>query len=390
MDNPFNPGSGLMPPYLAGRDEEINKFSHMLRDIKAGKAVNILMQGIRGMGKTVLLNRFAEICTTEGFLPIQRLQYSEQYSDPVEFFNAIRYDLDNTIQEFSKLEKTKGKIQSAASYLKPKNIEIPGVISYEPSYNPDFNAPMEDQIGDYLIKKSKFVQKNYEGVVFLLDEFHTIQNIKQNGWYTLTAFIGAMNHVQTKGFRYSFVLCGLPTLSTNVKNARSYSERMFKFLQISNLTKSASREAITKPLGKTGWSFSDDLVSLIIDDADQYPFFIQYFAKETIDRIDKHDIDLDDYEKVRSSIITNLGHDFFDQRMEPLSDSMKKLLYSMAKVTETDMEFSSIHALSNMNKGTLSKNLTRLNEKGVIYRHRHGTYRFSMPLFKRYLLEKNS
>ena len=64
------------------------------------------------------------------------------------------------------------------------------MISYEPSCNPDSNAPVEDQIADYLIKKSKFVRENYEGAVFLLDEFHTIQNMKQNGWYTLSAFIG--------------------------------------------------------------------------------------------------------------------------------------------------------------------------------------------------------
>ena len=97
MHNPFNLGSGLMPPYLAGRDHEIDKFSHILRDVKAGKVGNLLMQGIRGMGKTVLLNKFAEICTDKGFLPILRLQYSEQHSDPTEFFKTIRHDPDTAI-----------------------------------------------------------------------------------------------------------------------------------------------------------------------------------------------------------------------------------------------------------------------------------------------------
>ncbi len=170
----------------------------------------------------------------------------------------------------------------------------------------------------------------------------------------------AINQVQAKGFRYSLVLSGLP-MSINVKNARSYSERMFKFLQISNLTKPASKEAITKPLEKTYWTFSDDLISLIIDDADQYPFFIQYFAKEAIDRIDKHDIGLGDYEKVRGSIIMDIGSDFFDQRMESLTEGMKKLLCNMAKIDAISMQFSSIHAVSDMNKGMLPKNLTRLN-----------------------------
>lgn len=389
--NPFNAGSGLRPPYLAGRNEVLNEFSQMLQNIQAGKVENMLVHGLRDVGKTVLLHEFAQICIDKKFLPVMRLQYSQKYSDPIQFINTFKHDLNNATEALSKFTKTKGKIKSIANYLKPVNIEIPGIISCEPAYDSNSGMPLEDHLAEYLLKKLKIVKENnYKGIVFLLDEFHMVKNKEEKNWYILTDLIGAINEVQTKNCRCSLVLCGLPTLLDNVKQARSYSERMFQSLLIDNLDEASARKAILEPLKKIKHSFSNEVVSLIIKDTDRYPYFIQFFAKEIIEHTNKTDIQLRDYKKIRGAIMSKLGKDFFEYRMKVLSTSQNNVLYSMASMKEMKIEFSSILQVSNIAKGPLSNQLKRLEEKGFIFRPQRGIYQFTMPLFKEYLLTKST
>lgn len=388
--NPFNPGSGLNPPYLAGRDTEQDMFSNGLQKIKQNKQVNLLIHGIRGVGKTVLLNRFEEICLAEGFLPIKDLQYGEKHSDPEMFATAFRDDLDNAIDQISKIEKTKKKLQSAGRYIKPRTVGIPGILSYEPAYDSGTKL-LEKHLMRYLVKKWNVISESgYEGAVFLFDEFHLIKNMAAKNWYVLTDLISAIAEVQAKGYKYSLVLCGLPMLSPNVKNARSYSERMFKSISISNLDDTAAAMAITKPLKKTNWKLSDELISTIIRDAGCYPYFIQFIANEVLDRVDRKTIRLDDYNAVRDSIMNDLDENFFDPRLAVLTSTQKKVLRHIASIQDTDVQFSSIHKMSKMSSGYVSVQLKRLEEKGLIYKSKRGTYGLSLPLFRTYLLKDKS
>ncbi len=108
--NPFRPGSGLLPPYLAGRDRELARFSQMLQRMQEGQVHNLMVQGLRGVGKTVLLKEFVKICTDNKFLPVTQLQFSSKHSDPAEFTRALQYDLDSAMGNISRVEKTKQKL----------------------------------------------------------------------------------------------------------------------------------------------------------------------------------------------------------------------------------------------------------------------------------------
>ena len=383
--NPFRPGSGLQPPYLAGRDEELSRFSQMLQQMQEGLVSNLMIQGLRGVGKTVLLKEFVNMCTSNKFLPVTRFQFSSKHSDPAEFTRALQHDLDNAMASLSRVEKTKQRLQDAARQMKPQKIDIMGV-GWEFKHDPASRVPLDNQITDYLEKWWKVVQENdYNGIVLLFDEFHTIVDIKSNNWHILTDFIGAVNEIQSNGCRYSLVLCGLPTLMPNVKTARSYAERMFGVMNVSNLDKENARAAISKPLEYTAWRFSDDLISAIVQDTDSYPYFIQFFCREIISRVGKDHITLDDYEKIKDRLIRDLGRDFFDQRIEPLSAAQKNVLRLAASRPDPDLEFSSIQKSLDVGKGSLSSHLKRLEEKGLVYRYGRGTYRLAMPLLGKYL-----
>ena len=383
--NPFRPGAGLQPPYLAGRDGELTRFSQMLQQMQEGLVSNIMIHGLRGVGKTVLLREFVKICTDNKFLPVTRFQFSSKHSNPAEFTRALQYDLDTAMGAISKVEKTKQKLQDAARQIRPQKIDVMGV-GWEFKHDPDSRVPLENQLTDYLEKWWKVVQEHdYNGIVLLFDEFHTVVDVNSNSWCILTDFIGAINAIQFNGCRYSLVLCGLPTLMSNVKTARSYTERMFNVMNISNLDEQNARAAISKPLEDAAWRFSDDLVSAIVQDTDCYPYFIQFFCREIISRVDKEHITLDDYEKIKYQLMVDLGRDFFDQRIELLSAAQKRVLYSAASLTNPNMEFSSIQKSLDVSKGSLSSHLKRLEEKGLIYRSGRGAYRLTMPLLGKYL-----
>ena len=383
--NPFRPGSGLQPPYLAGRDRELARFSQMLHQVQGGQTHNLVVQGPRGVGKTVLLKEFVKVCTDNKFLPVTRFQFSSKYSDPAEFIRALQYDLDGVMGSPFDVEKTSQRLQDADWQTGPQKIDVMGPRR-EFRRDPASHIPLENQIADYLEKWWKAVQEgSYNGIVLLFDEFHTVGNVRPNNWYILTDFIGAVNEIQSNGCRYSLVLCGLPALMPNVRTAHPYAERTFSVMNISNLDKEDARAAISKPLENTAWRFSDDLVSAIVRDTDSYPYFIQLFCSEIISRVGKERVTLDDYENIKDQMIGDLGRDFFDQRIEPLSAAQRRVLYSVAALPDTDLEVSSIQKSLDVDKGSLYNYLRRLEEEGLIYKPKRGVFRLAMPLLGKYL-----
>ena len=385
-DNPFTPGSGLDPPYLAGREGELRMFEDMLRRVERGRVRNIMLYGLRGVGKTVLLSRFASVCRDNGFLALTRYQYSLKDSNPDMFTDNIKHVLRSAVESHSKIESVKGKLRLAKEYIKPSAVGVPGIVYYEPSYSHDRKVPLVDHLIDYLVKNWKIIDElGHKGAIFLFDEFHMISDVKKNQWYALADFLGAVNEVQKQGYKYSLVLSGLPMMLKNVKTARSYTERMFTLMELSNLSKDDGRRAIVRPLADVDRSFSPRLVDAIIEDAGGYPYFIQFIACEVLQRFERKKIGLSEYKSVRSDLISNLRSDFFDQRMVDLTSREKKTLYLMSRVPEADMEFSSILNATGYNKGVLSSHLKRLEDKGIIYRHNRGHYRFALPMLKPYL-----
>ncbi len=387
--NPFSPGAGLAPPHLAGREAEREKFLAMLCDIRDGNVKNMVVHGLRGMGKTALMDEFKQMCDDQNILPVTEPQYSKQHCKPSKFVGLLKYNMRAAIETFSKLEKTKSKIQSAVRYIKPTSVGIPGMVYYEPSYEMEADMPLRNYMTDYLIKNWKVVEKGgYDGVVFLFDEFHTVCNSERRDWFVLSDFMGALDEVQKRGYRYAAVLCGLPILQNNLKAARSYSERMFQSLWISVLDDADARTAITKPLGGIGRSFSRGVLDSIVKETGGYPYFIQFYAKEILDRVDNNNVKIKDYERIRGKITALLDRDFFDLRMAQITDSQKTTLYAMSNVKGLDITFSAVKKYASTNNGTFAKNLTRLEEKGLIYKAKHGVYRFTLPLFREYLLRQ--
>ncbi len=384
--NPFTPGAGLPPPYLAGRDGELKEFSRMLQSIKDGGVENAMIHGVRGVGKTVLLLELCQICLNEGFLPVLNLKFDRSHSDPKTFLKIIHACMERELDDVSRMIKIKNRVRKIGKYVKPKTVEIAGV-SYSPMYDSDDDLPIEMKLVRYLSDVWKSLEgSGFHGVVLLFDEFHSVKD--ENGCTTLGSLIGAINELQIKKYRYSLILCGLPPMISNVKKARSYSERMFGLsIRLSSLDDGDAEMAISEPLRDTPWRFSKSLISVILKDSCGYPYFIQFISKQIIDLVGKQDITVDDYLGVRDLIMQKLGDSFFVQRMESLSVGQRDVLYAMASVPDEYVDFTTICEKVGMSKATIQTHLRRLDEKGMVYRKERGRYQFSMPLLREYLNE---
>lgn len=389
IDNPFNPGSGTPPPFLAGRDQELAMFEEILKSITDGKLTNVILTGLRGTGKTVLLNKFREICEREKFFPIMRSQFSSKHNDLEEFNNALSFGMNKAADRLSAKKRIVRKLQSIGSLLKPSAVGVPGMVYYEFAYEKLNSIPFEDYIEIYLSHNWPVFEKSqYKGVVFLFDEFHLISDVATKKRYVLTDFIGAINELQKNKIPYYLVLTGLPKLLLNVKKARSYSERMFTTIELNNLLRDEAALAISAPLNDSPRSFSRDLIDAIVDDTGQYPYFIQFYCRAIIEHTDKKRISLRDYESIKPAIIEQLDRDFYDSRIENLTKKEKEVLISMTSIDKENLEFRDIRAASTIAKNSLSQYLSRLEAKGLIHRHRHGTYRYSLPMLRDYVVRK--
>ena len=382
--NPFRPGAGLDPPYLAGRETEIDMFDGVLENNRVGNMKNVLLYGLRGVGKTVLLGKFASMCRNEKFLPVARHLYGSNDSDPAQFASGLKRALRGSIESSSGVEAAKGKPRAAGRRLGPPAVGISGLV-HEPLHDCDMREALVDHLVDYLVKNWKIIKDlGYAGAVFLLDEFHTVNDVKDK-WNTLGDFLAAVNEVQRQGCGYSLVLSGLPALTKNVKRGRSYTERMFKLTEVSGLADLDAKKAILRPLDAVGCKFSPGLVSAVVKDTGGYPFFIQFFGCEILQRTSKKTIGLRDYKSVRGDILRNLYGDFFNFRMVDLIPGEKDTLYHMSMMPATDMRFSSIVDATGASRGTIYTHLKRLEEKGMVCRRDYGSYKFALPLLRSYL-----
>ena len=384
--NPFNPGGGVMPPYLAGRQAEIDTFVHMVRRIQDGQAENILVHGLRGVGKTVLMNTFNKMCAESDLLPIGKAQFNKKHSDPEAFAQILKHGVRTGIETFSSLERARRKFLSAVKYMRPKAMGVPHLMYYEPSYDPGEQTPYEVHLQDYLVKNWEIIEKSeYRGAVLLFDEFQAVRDVPKRSWYVLSDFVGVLAEVQKQGCGYFAVLSGLPTLKSCVHEARSYSERMFRLLGVGSLCSVDAKKALAEPLRGSPYSFSSDLIERVVMDTGGYPYFLQFFGREIINNAAGHRISLNDYTRIRRMIMARLDTDFYDQRFDALSCDQKRVMVAMSKAGEDGASVSDVEPIAGISKASLVQHLVRLEEKGMAYRHSHGTYRFSLPLIGEYL-----
>ena len=381
MDNPFRPGNGIIPPYLAGREKETLWFKNSLESALS-LPQNLVLSGIRGTGKTVLLRKFEEICAKKKWLFVRR-EFNSKLNQEGEFLDALLTDI---------ITKTKGvslakRLKKPVIGFKKDNIDnteedIIYILTQK------YKGPLGDKLEAILEDVYESIYKaGYNGLVLLYDEFHFIEDGKIGNNFPLSLLLESFSHAQQKGLRYYLVLSGLPPLFPNMVKSKTYAERMFSVKNIGNLPKEASQKAIRLPLKKSKINFIDDLINTIVKETQGYPYFLQFYPYYLIQNIPKKKIGLIEFNEMYPLILKELDGSFFSGRFKRASDSEQKILLEMAKLVP-EIKFSELRERTKIDKNYLNQIMINLIEKGLIFRIGRGKYKFTLPLFEKYLLRK--
>lgn len=391
--NPFRPGAGQPPLYLSGRTKEQDTFRQMLKQNPVSQ--NIIVTGLRGVGKTVLLDTLKPIAQSENWLWT-----------------------GNDLSESTSLSEdrvARRLVVDLATLLAPLVIISNRTPGFGFGKTDDFdNRPLSfddlwaiyDRTQGLVIDKIQAVfgtvselikTQPIRGIVFAYDEAQNLADHASAKEYPLSLILDLFSSLQRKGLvkYFMLVLTGLPTLFPKLNEARTYTERMFHVIQLDRLNEHDAREAVIEPLRitKSTLQFSDTAVETIVTMSGGYPYFIQFMGKEVFDawigKITKGEAP----SAPMDEILEKLDQDFFASRWVRATDRQQQFMKVISTLPTSEEEFS-VPEISKASREILKSGFTpshavqilnTLAERGLIYKNRRGAYCFAVPLLSRFI-----
>lgn len=380
-----------MPPYLAGRLEEQGEFERLLEQEVILE--NMVLTGLRGVGKTVLLDTFKPVAINRGWLWVGT-DLSESTS-VTETNLALRLLADLSVVSSSLVLTTRQGKQvgfGKQAIELPVRLDFPNLSSiYERT--PGLVADKVKQVLEVVWDRLRHTDKR--GLVFAYDEAQNLADYPAKDHYPLSLLLDVFQSIQKKGIPFMLVLTGLPTLFPKLVEARTFAERMFRVVTLSKLDHDDSREAVVKPLedAQSPVRFGSAAVETICEQSGGYPYFIQFICREAYDVFLQQATARRQVTVPMEPITRKLDTDFFAGRWARATDRQRELLVVMAGIGKPDGEFTVQeivqHSAAVLAKGFSSSHanqmLASLCEAGLVYKNRHGRYSFAVPLFDRFI-----
>jgi AAA ATPase domain len=392
--NPFRPGAGTKPLYLAGRGHEQSEFIRALH--QAPLTQNIIITGLRGVGKTVLLDELKPLAHANGWLWTGN-DWTETASI-AEKDVAIRLLVDLTailapivVYRTNELPFGFTQKQNNPAERPLKYDDLVQIFDGTPGFVSDKLKAVLEHVASLL--KGTTVK----GIVFAYDEAQNLTDHRDTNQFPLSLVVDVFANLQKKqlGCQFLLVLTGLPTLITKLNEARTFTERMFHTLVLDRLKDPDAHEAIVRPIAieKSTLGFTDQTIQRIMNESKGYPFLIQYICKEVFDAwIGKITVGLAPSVPM-NEITAKLDQDFFAPRWSRATDRQQTFMQVIATLSSSDDEFT-IQEIAAASRQLLSRPigashanqmLGHLAEKGLIYRNRRGSYCFAVPLLASFI-----
>lgn len=386
FSNPFRPGAGHRPPYLAGRQHEKNEFRRLLTQQVITD--NLVLTGLRGVGKTVLLEELKPMAFADGWLWVGTdLSESASISE-----TSVAQRLLTDLSVVTSSIKIGETVRPAYGFQ--ANPDVRDVtLSYDLLFDiydstPGLTVDKLKAVFNLVAPSVKSAGKR--GIVFAYDEAQNLSDHAQKEQYPLSVLLDLFQSVQRAETPFLLVLVGLPTLFPKLVEARTYAERMFRVLFLKQLTEAESKRAILTPVQSISSpvTFSPSAISLIYRFSGGYPYFIQFICREAYDAYLQQMADGEEPRVPIDGIIRKLDTDFFAGRWARATDRQQQLLLVIAKLDSTDNEFTVQEVMAKsaevlerpFGRSHINQLLSSLILAGLVYRDRHGKYLFAVPL----------
>lgn len=381
--NPYTPNAGAQPTTLVGRNRQLESFDLLLGRLKRGRTEqSMVVKGLRGVGKTVLLGRFREKALQTDWVV---LEMEVQKHDDADFRRTIAGKARTALLELSPKSRWTDRLQRAAGVLKSFSLSIDstGVIQF--GIDVDRAEGLADHgdlaldLTDLLLAVGDAARSVNRGVVLLLDEVQFLS--KQQ----LEALIAALHKTVQRSYPITMVGAGLPQIAELAGDAKSYAERLFQFPTIGNLDEADAREALAGPAQIEGASFEDSALEYAMRVTGRYPYFLQELGYAAWDIAEGDSITLSDVENAHEIYLSKLDESFFRVRFDRCTERQKQYLRAMAELGPGKQKAQDVAALLGKQSPQVAPFRSELVNMGLLYTPDHGYADFTVPHFDQYM-----
>lgn len=382
IKNPFSPNAGTKPPEFVGRKDILEEADILFKRVRlGGSEKHIVLNGLRGVGKTVLLQNIEALALENGFCVV-RIEATGNTS----LANLLAKPLHKVLIDLNRLAGAKESLvvglKTLKSFLNGMNLKYGDMsIGLEETGNCEVvsSGNIELDLPELLSKITQSSKDKNKGVVLLVDELQLLTKVE------LKALTLSLHNLQQNGLPLAFIGAGLPVLPELIGNASSYAERIFTFFDVGALSRQETFLAISSPVKKMGADVSEEALAIFFNDTKGYPYFVQEWGYQAWNIAPDNKISSDIMPTVRQKAMDRLDKSFFPMRLERLTEGEKMYLSVVAGLAKPRARSGEVaKALGKTPEGTTVVR-DRLIKKGILWSPEHGELAFTIPLFGEYV-----
>ena len=381
LRNPYTPNAGAPPRFLAGRGTEVEDFRTLL--IRLGRGYteqSMIVTGLRGVGKTVLLGEFGKVAEAEGWVVVQA-EVSKNSSFGPQMANLARRALLQTSPKARWGERGRAAAAVLASFslsVQPDGTLLAG-LDVAPEYGRADSGNLNDDLADVFEAVGAAAKEQDRGVVFLFDEVQFLGQVE------LEALIGAVHRTVQRQLPITFAGAGLPSLPGLAGEAKTYAERLFKFPLIGELPAAAAAEALIEPARAEGVEYEAAAVNRVFDYAEGYPYFIQEFGRACWKVASGTLITSQDVSTAQPIVEAELDESFFRARVQRSTAAELRYMRAMAELGSGAHKAADVAEVLRRTSGQVAPMRARLINKGLLFTPSYGHAKFTVPQFDRFM-----
>ncbi|MDX2376433.1 ATP-binding protein [Microbacterium sp. LRZ72] len=384
LTNPYTPNAGAEPQAVVGRDDQLGSFDLLLARIERGRTEqSMIITGLRGVGKTVLLGQFRAKALKRDWVVVE-LEVSK--NDETHFRSALAAKLRTALFELSPKARWTDAFKHAAAVLRSFTVSFDASGTWSAGLDVDAAEGFADHanlaldVTDVFVALGEAAQEKERGVVLLLDEVQFLS--KQQ----LEATIEALHKMVQRKLPVTLVGAGLPQIAELAGDAKSYAERLFKLPSIGNLLEEDAKAALTKPAADEGVAYDADALTAALDVTGGYPYFLQELGYVVWTVADGPVISRADIVTAGPGYEAKLDESFFRVRLDRATEMQRAYLRAMAGLGSEPQKASDVADVMGRTSQNLGPTRAELINMGLLYTPEHGYAAFTVPHFDKFLI----